>query len=386
MIDRAIQVHLKKLAGVYPVVTITGPRQSGKTTLAKITFSGYDYVSLENFDLRQMAESDPRGFLKRYAAPVIFDEIQRAPWLLSYLQTLVDDDQSPGQYILTGSHQPQLEQGVSQSLAGRTGVLRLLPLSISELTAAGFHLERDQYIHQGFMPRLFSTGLEAKDLYRDYFSTYVEKDVRLMLNIKDLNSFETFVKMLAGRIGQLLNLTALADDIGISVPTIKAWLSVLEASFIVCQLPCYYENFGKRLVKNKKIYFTEVGLASWLLGIDSSEQVARDPLFGALFENMVVMEILKTRCNAGEMPDLYFLRDSQGFEIDLLFKQSHTRLVPMEIKGGMTWNRGFCGNLLKLRKLSEKFTPGFVIYAGDLTPEIEGIQYLNFKDAASAVK
>lgn len=386
MIDREIQVYLKKLAGVYPVVTLTGPRQSGKTTLAKMTFPDYAYVSLENYDLRQMAESDPRGFLRQYTAPVIFDEIQRAPWLLSYLQTLVDEDQSPGQYILTGSHQPQLEQGVSQSLAGRTGILRLLPLSISELAAVGIHLERDQYIHRGFMPRLFNTGLEAKDMYRDYFSTYVEKDVRQLLNIKDLNAFETFVKMLAGRIGQLLNLTSLSDDIGISVPTIKAWLSVLEASFIIWQLPCYYENFGKRLVKNKKIYFTEVGLASWLLGIDSPEQVARDPLFGALFENMVMMEILKSRCNTGEMPELYFFRDSQGLEIDLLFKQSHTQLIPMEIKGGMTWNRSFCTNLLKLRKLSEKFTPGFVIYAGELTPQIEGIQYLNFKDAASAVK
>ena len=385
MIQRTIQVQLKKLAAMYPVVTITGPRQSGKTTLAKMTFPDYRYVSLENFDVRQMAEADPKGFLKSYAAPVILDEIQRVPALLSYIQTIVDENKSSGQYILTGSHQPQLGQGVSQSLAGRTGILQLLPLSISELASADIVLSRDQYITQGFMPRLYDTSLDAKNLYRDYFSTYVEKDVRMMLNIKSLNAFETFVKLLAGRVGQLVNLSSLANDVGISAPTLKEWLSVLEASFIVFQLPCYFENFGKRLVKSKKLYFTEVGLATWMLGIETPEQVARDPLFGGLFENMVVMEALKSRFNAGEMPNLYFLRDSQGLEADLLFQKSHNELIPIEIKGGMTWNKDFCRNLLKLRKLSDKFVSGYVIYSGDLTPEIDGIKYLNFKETASAV-
>lgn len=385
MIPRTIQVQLKKLAAMYPVVTITGPRQSGKTTLAKMTFPDYHYVSLENFDVRQMAEADPKGFLKSYAAPVILDEIQRVPALLSYIQTIVDENKSSRQYILTGSHQPQLGQGVSQSLAGRTGILQLLPLSISELASAGIVLSRDQYITQGFMPRLYDTSLDAKNLYRDYFSTYVEKDVRMMLNIKSLNAFETFVKLLAGRVGQLVNLSSLANDVGISAPTLKEWLSVLEASFIVFQLPCYFENFGKRLVKSKKLYFTEVGLATWMLGIETPEQVARDPLFGGLFENMVVMEALKSRFNAGEMPNLYFLRDSQGLEADLLFQKSHNELIPIEIKGGMTWNKDFCRNLLKLRKLSDKFVSGYVIYSGDLTPEIDGIKYLNFKNTASAV-
>lgn len=385
MIQRTIQVQLKKLAAMYPVVTITGPRQSGKTTLAKTTFPDYRYVSLENFDVRQMAEADPKGFLKSYAAPVILDEIQRVPALLSYIQTIVDENKSSGQYILTGSHQPQLGQGVSQSLAGRTGILQLLPLSISELASADIVLSRDQYITQGFMPRLYDTSLDAKNLYRDYFSTYVEKDVRMMLNIKNLSAFETFVKLLAGRVGQLVNLSSLANDVGISAPTLKEWLSVLEASFIVFQLPCYFENFGKRLVKSKKLYFTEVGLAAWMLGIETPEQVARDPLFGGLFENMVVMEALKSRFNAGEMPNLYFLRDSQGLEADLLLRKSHNELIPIEIKGGMTWNKDFCRNLLKLRKLSDKFVSGYVIYSGDLTPEIDGIKYLNFKETASAV-
>ena len=385
MIPRTIQVQLKKLAAMYPVVTITGPRQSGKTTLAKMTFPAYHYVSLENFDVRQMAEADPKGFLKSYAAPVILDEIQRVPALLSYIQTIVDENKSSRQYILTGSHQPQLGQGVSQSLAGRTGILQLLPLSISELASAGIVLSRDQYITQGFMPRLYDTSLDAKNLYRDYFSTYVEKDVRMMLNIKSLNAFETFVKLLAGRVGQLVNLSSLANDVGISAPTLKEWLSVLEARVIVFQLTCHSENFGKRLVKSKKLYFTEVGLATWMLGIETPEQVARDPLFGGLFENMVVMEALKSRFNAGEMPNLYFLRDSQGLEADLLFQKSHNELIPIEIKGGMTWNKDFCRNLLKLRKLSDKFVSGYVIYSGDLTPEIDGIKYLNFKNTASAV-
>ena len=386
MIQREIQAQLKKLSGMFPVVTITGPRQSGKTTLAKMTFPDYRYVSLENFDVRQMAEVDPKGFLKSYAAPVIFDEIQRVPALLSYIQTIVDERNSPGQYILTGSHQPMLGEGISQSLAGRTGILRLLPLSISELTAAGIVLERDQYISQGFMPRLYDSPIDAKNLYRDYFSTYVEKDVRMMLNVKNLSAFETFVKLLAGRVGQLLNLSSLAGDVGISVPTLKEWLSVLEASFIVYQLPCYYENFGKRLVKSKKLYFSEIGLAAWLLGIETPEQAARDPLFGGLFENMVVLEALKARFNAGELPNLYFLRDSQGLEADLLFQKTHNQLIPVEIKSGMTWNADFCKNLLKLRKLSDKFTSGYVVYAGDLTPQINEVKFLNFRDTASLVK
>lgn len=207
-----------------------------------------------------------------------------------------------------------------------------------------------------------------------------------MLNIKDLSQFETFVKLLAGRVGQLVNMASLAGDVGVSSQTLAQWLSVLEASFIVFQLPGYYENFGKRLIKSKKLYFTEVGLATWLLGINSPEQVARDPLFGGLFENMVVIEALKQRFNTGETAELYFIRDSQGLEADLLFRKNNQTLIPVEIKGGMTWNKDFCKNLLKFRKLSEKFQPGFVIYSGDLTPEIDGIRFLNFKDTGTAVK
>ena len=385
MIARKIEKQLRKLAEMYPVVTITGPRQSGKTTLAKAVFPEHRYVSLENFDIRQMAQADPKGFLKSFPAPVIFDEIQRVPELLSYIQTIVDQDKSCGQYILTGSHQPLLNEGVTQSLAGRTGILRLLPLSITELRSAGIELERDQYLYQGFMPRLYDTELDAKNLYRDYFSTYVEKDLRLMLNVKDLSAFEMFIKMLVGRVGQLIKLSALSNDIGVSSQTLSQWLSVLEASFIIFRLPCYFENFGKRLVKSQKLYFTEPGLAAWLLGINSPEQISRDPLFGGLFENMVVVEALKHRLNSGEMPELYFMRDSQGLEADLVFRANHDKLIPIEIKGGMTWNKDFCKNLLKLQKISTKFDNGYVIYAGELTPEVDGIKFVNYKDTASVL-
>ena len=385
MIARQIETQLCNLAKMYPVVTITGPRQSGKTTLAKAVFPEHRYVSLENFDVRQMAQADPKGFLKSFPAPVIFDEIQRVPELLSYIQTIVDQDKSCGQYILTGSHQPLLNEGVTQSLAGRTGILRLLPLSITELRSAGIELERDQYLYQGFMPRLYDTELDAKNLYRDYFSTYVEKDLRLMLNVKDLSAFEMFIKMLVGRVGQLIKLSALSNDIGVSSQTLSQWLSVLEASFIIFRLPCYFENFGKRLVKSQKLYFTEPGLAAWLLGINSPEQISRDPLFGGLFENMVVVEALKHRLNSGEMPELYFMRDSQGLEADLVFRANHDKLIPIEIKGGMTWNKDFCKNLLKLQKISPKFDNGYVIYSGELTPEVDGIKFVNFKDTASVL-
>jgi predicted AAA+ superfamily ATPase len=235
------------------------------------------------------------------------------------------------------------------------------------------------------MPRLYDTELDAKNLYRDYFSTYVEKDLRLMLNVKDLSAFEMFIKMLAGRVGQLIKLSALSNDIGVSSQTLSQWLSVLEASFIIFRLPCYFENFGKRLVKSQKLYFTEPGLAAWLLGINSPEQISRDPLFGGLFENMVVVEALKHRLNSGEMPELYFMRDSQGLEADLVFRANHDKLIPIEIKGGMTWNKDFCKNLLKLQKISPKFDKGYVVYAGELTPEVDGIKFVNFKNTASVL-
>ncbi len=382
MIERSIAQYLIELSSMYPVVTVTGPRQSGKTTLTKMVFPDYSYVSLENIDIRQFAETDPRGFLSSYSSPVIIDEIQRVPSLLSYIQTKVDENQDSGQYILTGSHQPLLGESVAQSLAGRTGLLQLLPFSINELKVAGIELSREEYLYKGFMPRLYNTKLNAQNLYKDYFATYIEKDIRQMLNIKNLSSFELFVKLLAGRVGQVVNLSSLTDEVAVSSTTLKQWLSVLEASFIVFQLPCYYENFGKRLIKNKKIYFTEPGLVAWLLGIKSPEQVMRDPLFGSIYENMVVVEALKTRLNQGQIPDLYFLRDSQGTEVDLIYRKSHDELIPIEIKSSMTWNKDFAKNIKKVQKLSDKFKCGYVVYSGDLTPTVENVSFINYKNLA----
>ncbi|MPM18998.1 hypothetical protein SDC9_65416 [bioreactor metagenome] len=385
MINRAIQSQLLRLWESYPVVTITGPRQSGKTTLAQATFPDFRYVSLERPDIRRMAEADANAFLHSYPPPIIIDEIQRVPQLLSYIQVIVDESGKNGQYLLTGSHQPQLNAGVAQSLAGRTGLLRLLPLSIQELTEAGISLERDEYLFKGFMPRIYNNPLAPQTFYSDYFATYIDKDVRQMINVKNISAFETFIKLLAGRTGQLVNQSSLANDVGVSSNTIAEWISVLEASYIVFRLPCYYENFGKRLIKNQKLYFTEVGLVTWLLGIHDPAQVARDPLFGGLFENMVVVEAVKALLNAGLDPELIFFRDSAGNEVDLLFRKNHDRLVPVEIKGGMTWNKEFAANILKLRKLSPKFSDGFVIYGGDLTPEIDQIKFINFKNSAQIV-
>ena len=385
MIPRIIQKRLLQLWESYPVVTITGPRQSGKTTLARATFPDVRYVSLESPDVRSLAETDARAFLRAYPPPAIFDEIQRVPELLSYIQVLVDESGKNGQYLLTGSHQAQLNADVSQSLAGRTGLLRLLPLSIRELVENGISMERDDYLFRGFMPRAYNNPLEPSTLYSDYFATYVDRDVRQMANLKNLTAFETFMKLLAGRTGQLVNHSSLANDVGVSSTTIAGWLSILEASFIIFRLPCYYENFGKRLIKSQKLYFTEVGLATWLLGIRSPAQVARDPLFGRLFENMVVLEALKARVNDGREPDLYFFRDSAGAEVDVLFRKSHDVLVPTEIKGGMTWNPDFAANITKLRKLSPKFTGGFVVYGGDMTPVIDNVKFVNFKDADQTV-
>ncbi len=366
MIKRAIAAQLTKLAAQFPVITLTGPRQSGKTTLARHHFKDYDYVNLEEPEARAYATEDPKGFLADHPAPVIIDEVQRVPLLPSYLQVLADRDGKTGQYVLTGSHQPQLKAQISQSLAGRTGILQLLPLSLAELSAAGFSTERDTCLQRGFLPKLYAMPEAAAELeYSNYFATYVERDVRQLIHVQHQHEFEVFMRLLAGRVGQLLNVSSLASDVGISATTIKEWLNVLEASFIVFRLPPYFENFGKRLVKTPKLYFTEVGLATWLLGIKTPDMAGRDPLMGNLFENMVVLEALKARLNAGKSPDMYFFRDQLGFEIDLLVTERR-RLHPFEIKAARTWNAEFAANLRKFAERDGRIDGGTVIYAGDM--------------------
>ncbi len=385
MIRRTIQKELLTLAKSFPVITITGPRQSGKTTLAQAAFPKYKYVNLEEPDSRQLAQKDARGFLNLYSAPVIIDEVQRVPELLSYIQTIVDASHKNGQYILTGSHQPQLNAEVSQSLAGRAAILKLLPLSIEELTEAGISMTRDEYIFKGFMPRLYQQKMNPTRLYSNYFSTYVERDVRQLVNIRNLTHFEMFIKLLAGHVGQLVNLNSLSNDIGVSATTLAEWLSVLEASYIVFRLPCCFENFGKRLIKSPKLYFTEVGLAAYLLGIQDVTQVMRDPLFGGLYENMVVMEVLKARFNAGMEPEMYFFRDSHGNEVDLLLRGANA-LLPVEIKASQTFSTDFADSIIALRKLSPKVKKGIVAYSGDLTPTLNEVSFVNFKKIGNVAK
>ncbi len=385
MINRAVEPYLAKIASIYPVVTIIGPRQSGKTTLARKFFPDASYVNLEVSSAYHFAMSDPEGFLNANPPPVIFDEVQRVPELLSNIQARVDVNPTKGSYILTGSHQPLLRQGISQSLAGRTGLVHLLPLSIAELMAAGIDLTREEYILNGFLPRIYNEKLPPDILYRDYVQTYVERDVNDMLRVVDRNKFDLFVKLLAGRVGQLLNLQALAGDIGVTSTTLASWLSVLEACFIVFRLPCHFKNFGKRLLKTPKLYFTDVGLASSLLGIRELSQVARDPLFGGLFENLVVAEALKARLNRGETPDLYYWRDRHGLEVDLL-APSGGRMLPIEIKSSATFHSSLASNLSKFQTLgSEEVIAPTVVYSGSDIPSANGIRFANFKTVSTLI-
>ena len=316
-------------------------------------FPNHAYANLEAPDIRLLATSDPHAFFSQFPPPVIIDEIQRVPELLSTIQVLADSNPQRGQYILTGSHQLRLQEAVAQSLAGRTALLRLLPLSISELKATGITHTRDEFIYQGFMPRLYNEKINPTRLYRNYCQTYIERDIRQMINLRSLTDFENFTRLLAGRVGQILNLSSLSNDVGVSSTTLKEWLSVLEASHTIFRLNPYFENFGKRIIKSPKIYFTDVGLASYLLGIESPALATRDPLIGNLFENMVVIEALKARLNAGKEPELYFYRDNKGNEVDLLFRQNR-QLIPIEIKSAMTFKPEFAKGIARFQKTSDK--------------------------------
>lgn len=340
MIARNIAPVLQRLANQYPVITLTGPRQSGKTTLAKTIFPDKPYVTLEDPDVRHYASDDPRGFLSDHAQGAVFDEIQRAPELPSYLQGMVDANPQPGRFILTGSQQFELMTQVSQSLAGRTGVLRLLPFTLAEVQRMKGTPETPDLagnLLTGFYPRIHDMGLDPTQALADYFATYVERDLRQLAAVHDLQRFERFVRLCAGRTGQLLNLSSLGNDAGVSHVTARAWLDLLQTSYIVHLLPPWFTNTGKRLIKAPKLYFYDVGLACWLLGLRTAEQVARDPLWGSLFENFIIMEAMKDRLNAGESAEMYFYRDSEGNEVDLLLPTGG-KMHAIEIKAGATVN------------------------------------------------
>ena len=336
MIKRALSTKLKILASKFPVVSVVGPRQSGKTTLVKNVFNGLEYVTLEDIDTRDFALKDPRGFLSTYNKGLIIDEAQRAPALFSYIQTAVDKKAKAGQFILTGSQNFLLQENISQTLAGRVAILTLLPFSLGELRGAGYRIENpEEYIFKGFYPRIYDKKINPIDWYHNYIQTYVERDVRLIKNVSNLHAFQKFVKLCAGRLGQILNLSSLGNDCGITHNTAKVWLSILEASYVIFLLKPYYKNFNKRLIKMPKLYFYDTGLACSLLGIQNKMQLNSHYSRGSLFESFVLAEIIKYRFDKGEEHNCYYWRDKSGNEIDCIIEASG-RLLKVEIKSAKT--------------------------------------------------
>lgn len=383
MIKRDLENEFHLLLEEYPIVTLIGPRQAGKTTLAQQALPNYIYVNLEQPEIRQFAEDDPKAFLAQYSEKVILDEIQRVPELLSYIQVIVDTKKMNGQFVLTGSHQLELRDAINQSLAGRTAILNLLPFSIAELGAGSIRFaSAEDYIYQGFLPRIYDQKQRPTPAYSNYYQTYVERDVRQLINLKDLSQFEKFIKLLAGRVGQLMDYSSLAGDVGVSGNTIKHWLSILEASFIVYKLPPYFENFGKRVIKAPKYYFMDTGLLCFLLGIENSQQVTRDPLVGQLFENLVVMDLVKNFYNCGKSANIYFYRDSNGLEVDVLFQQGRN-LVPIEIKSSSTYKPELLKSLKRFMELSPAMESGYLVYAGDAFAFSNNINAVRFDQLRS---
>jgi predicted AAA+ superfamily ATPase len=377
MIPRRAAETLGRLEKGFPVICITGPRQSGKTTLAKAFFSGKPYLSLEDPDIARLAREDPRGLLDTYREGLILDEAQAVPEIFAYLKTAVDADPRPGKYVVTGSRQFGLLAGVTESLAGRAAFLTLLPFSATELSAVG-KLPGDPFeaMVEGFYPPLHDREVSPYDWYTNYIASYVERDVRSILAVKDLGQFQTFVKMCASRIGQILNHSALAHDCGVTHNTARAWLSVLEASGIIHLLRPYYRNFGKRLVKSPKLYFVDTGLAARLLGIKSAEELFVHPYRGNLFESFVVGEILKNRYSSGLDPDIHFWRDSAGTEVDIVH-ESGGKPKAIEVKSGKTFSPEFTLSLEAwMRYSGAEAQDCSLVYAGDRALRWKGIEII----------
>lgn len=377
MIKRALTPKIKKLSTLYPVIAITGPRQSGKTTLVKEIFSDYLYLNLENLDLLSAARADPRNFLHLGSGQkIIIDEIQKLPDLFSYIQTEVDERKISGQFVITGSQQFELSEKISQSLAGRVANFTLLPLAISEIGKIPVF---EKLAVNGFYPRIYDRPIPPKDYYRDYLSSYVERDVRQIKNIGDLSSFQRFLQLVAGRVGQIVNLSTLASDAGISHRTAESWLSVLEASYIIFRLQPYFRNFGKRVIKSPKLYFYDTGLLCYLLGIDSPKGLSVHFAIGSIFENMVIADCLKQTANDRSSDRLYFFRDNNGLELDLIVDHSGTQ-KGIEIKSGRTFNPEMLSGLKQWQKLNAHAgETGYLIYNGELEQKIGNNKIVNWK-------
>lgn len=386
MIPRQMADEFREAFKEYPVVTVFGPRQSGKTTLVRMNFPEKPYFSLEEPDTRLAVQTDPRGFLQGIPEGAILDEVQRIPGLLSYIQGVVDTGNKAAKFVLTGSHQPEVHQAVSQTLAGRTAILKLFPFSMEELKHYGKKWEPFELVVTGMFPRIHEEGLKPARFFTGYVQTYVERDVRALINLKDLRLFQHFLILLAGRIGQVVNYASLSNDVGVSSTTIKNWISVLKASFVIVELPPFFENIGKRVIRSPKIYFTDTGLAAHLMGIETGAQASRDPLRGGLYENLVILEFFKAFLNQGKRPNLFFYRDTHGNEVDLVVKIGR-RLIPVEIKSAATFTPQFLKGIERFRKIAgEMCESGFVLYGGDRRMTVRGIQVMNlFREGMSGI-
>lgn len=376
-IHRTMGEAIIEASSYFPVITLTGPRQSGKSTLLRHLFSDVPYFSMENPDIRQSTKEDPKGFLNQFYNGVIIDEVQRVPELLSYIQGLVDENPDR-KFYLTGSSQFSLLRNVTQSLAGRSAVFELLPLSIMEVRGDAMSESLDNILYKGFYPAIWSGRIIPRMFYPNYVKTYVERDVRDILAIKDLDIFQRFIRLCAARIGSVFNASELSNELGIAVNTVNSWLSVLQASYIIYLLPPFFTNTRKRLTKSPKLYFIDCGLASYLLDIDSPSTMNRDKMRGHLFENMVIMNVLKQKLNVGENGGLYFYRDSNGNEVDLLIKNG-SGYDCYEIKSSATFHPDFTKGLKHFEKtfpdLVKKQT---IIYSGEKLPDFNGVSFENF--------
>ncbi len=376
MIKRNLSSVLEKQAQSYPVVTLTGPRQSGKTTLCKHVFQNFEYKNLEDPETLLIAQSDPKAFLKTKKEGLIIDEFQRFPKLASYIQVIVDENKSAGQFILSGSQQLELSQTVSQSLAGRTSILKLLPLSYKELYKEK-KVSLEDLLYKGFFPRVHDSKLNPTEAFSSYVSTYVERDIRQISEVHNLRSFNLFLKVCASQIGQTVNFSKISNDLGVSYKTIQSWLSLLEASFLVFTLPSYFKNLKKRVIKSPKIYFYDIGLAAYLLGAKSPEHISVLPNKGSLFENFIVADFYKRSYNAGINPEFYFYRDNSGLEIDLI--EDHPEGPNLyEIKMGSTYTSDFSKNINSYIKNNNTVQKKSIIYSGDGDKMVNSIQLVAY--------
>ena len=373
LVQRKVGSAFKRLAQDYPVITLTGPRQSGKTTLCRMTYPETAYANLEDPEIREFAATDPKGFLAQFPNSVILDEIQRVPELVSYIQVLVDTPGFSGNYILTGSQNFSVSNTVNQSLAGRTALLTLLPFSCSEILNRWPENGIDKLIYKGGYPVIYQKRLDPSQTLGDYVATYVERDIRQLSMIRNLTVFQRFLGLCAGRIGQLLNCTSLSNDTGVSQTTVKEWLSLLEASYICFRLPPFYGNVSKRLVKSPKLYFYDTGLAAYLMGINSMSQLFVHPLRGMLFENLIITEILKFFLNRHMRPGLFFYRDSNGNEVDLVIPNG-TEFIAVEIKSGATVSKDFFKGLKKFFEAVKSPVNGVLVYGGSDVRVQNGVQ------------